>query len=209
MLMARRDAFIAALLGLALLLAAARLWAPPGPAAAATVTIDVGDIWFCSPAYGAGVVCETTVTAGDTVTWDFEGAQEPHTTTACGASCSSPVPKDQALWHSGVVAGGSTGQAARFSYTFTQPGTYNYYCQVHALEHRGRIVVLGGATSLGDVDCNGSISSIDAALILQLGAGLIDALGCQQNADTNGDGRVNAVDAALVLQHVAGLFDLS
>ena len=57
----------------------------------------------------------------------------------------------------------------------------------------------------GDVDCDGNISSIDASLILQLDAGLLDLLPCAQNADLNGDGEANSIDAALVLQRVAGL----
>ncbi len=56
----------------------------------------------------------------------------------------------------------------------------------------------------GDVNCDGSVSSIDAALILQLDAGLLDSLPCAQNADLNGDGESNSIDAALVLQRVAG-----
>ncbi len=59
----------------------------------------------------------------------------------------------------------------------------------------------------GDVDCDGSVSSIDASLILQLDAGLLDSLPCAQNADLNGDGEINSVDAALVLQRVAGLIN--
>ncbi len=57
----------------------------------------------------------------------------------------------------------------------------------------------------GDVDCDDSVNSIDAALILQFGAGLIGDLSCLANADANEDGVVNAIDAALVLQYVAGL----
>jgi len=57
----------------------------------------------------------------------------------------------------------------------------------------------------GDVDCDGSVSSIDASLILQLDAGLLDSLPCAHNADLNGDGEINSIDAALVLQRVAGL----
>ncbi len=60
---------------------------------------------------------------------------------------------------------------------------------------------------LGDVDCGGSVNSIDAALILQLGAGLTGGLQCQENGDVNEDGSINAIDAALVLQYDAGLID--
>jgi hypothetical protein len=49
------------------------------------------------------------------------------------------------------------------------------------------------------------VNAIDAALILQLAAGLIGSVPCQENGDVNGDGNVSAIDAALVLQFAAGL----
>ncbi|MEX0787015.1 MAG: dockerin type I repeat-containing protein [Dehalococcoidia bacterium] len=58
---------------------------------------------------------------------------------------------------------------------------------------------------LGDADCNGELTAIDAILILQYGAEMIDTLPCLDLADANGDGQVNSVDAAIVLQTVAGL----
>ena len=58
---------------------------------------------------------------------------------------------------------------------------------------------------VGDANCAGGISSIDAALILQAEAGLIDSLPCEQTADVNGDGATNSLDAALILQYVAGI----
>lgn len=57
----------------------------------------------------------------------------------------------------------------------------------------------------GDVNCDGRVDSIDAALLLQYGAGLLTTLPCAQGADVNGDGAINSIDAALVLQYVAGL----
>jgi alpha-tubulin suppressor-like RCC1 family protein len=57
----------------------------------------------------------------------------------------------------------------------------------------------------GDANCDGILSSVDAALILQFTAGLLDDLPC--NGDANADGRVDAIDAALVLQFTAGLLE--
>jgi hypothetical protein len=58
---------------------------------------------------------------------------------------------------------------------------------------------------IGDVNCDGSVNSIDAAILLQLAAGLIGGVGCPANADVNEDGQVNAIDAQLILQYSAGL----
>jgi len=57
----------------------------------------------------------------------------------------------------------------------------------------------------GDANCDGVVTAVDAAIMLQFSAGLISELPCARNADVNGDGEVNALDAALVLQFVAGL----
>lgn len=59
----------------------------------------------------------------------------------------------------------------------------------------------------GDVNCNGRVDSIDAALVLQSAAGLIDQLPCNVGFkdDPDCNGRVNAIDAALILQYIAGL----
>ena len=57
----------------------------------------------------------------------------------------------------------------------------------------------------GDVNCDGTANSVDAALILQFGAALLGFLDCHGAADVNRDNSVNAVDALLVLQYSAGL----
>jgi hypothetical protein len=57
----------------------------------------------------------------------------------------------------------------------------------------------------GDVNCDEMVNSIDAALVLQLEAGLVAALPCAVAADVSQDGVVNSIDAALILQREAGL----
>jgi plastocyanin len=190
--------------------------APAG--AANNHVISVGDTWFCGPSSQGGV-CQVQITPGDTVIWDFSGASLSHSTRECGASCDSPAMSP--LWDSGIISNGST-----FQFTFDQAGTFLYRCSVHPDLMRGRIVVQPSpppptvpptptprpgketpapATRPGDVDCSGGISAIDAALVLQFDARLLQSLRCPQNGDTNRDGRTNSLDAALILQRVAGL----
>jgi alpha-tubulin suppressor-like RCC1 family protein len=59
----------------------------------------------------------------------------------------------------------------------------------------------------GDANCDGGTDAIDSVLVLQLGAGLIGTLPCDEAADVNEDGSLNSLDAALILQYVAGLID--
>jgi hypothetical protein len=59
--------------------------------------------------------------------------------------------------------------------------------------------------NLGDTDGNGAINAIDAALVLQFDAALIDALPSTHRADANRDDAVDALDALLILQYVAKL----
>ncbi|MCH8066562.1 MAG: dockerin type I repeat-containing protein, partial [Chloroflexi bacterium] len=58
---------------------------------------------------------------------------------------------------------------------------------------------------VGDVNCDGEVSSIDAALILQLTAGVVSFLFCEEFGDVNGDGETTSIDAAIILQFTAGL----
>lgn len=55
---------------------------------------------------------------------------------------------------------------------------------------------------LGDVNGDGNVNSIDAALILKYAAGTVDGI---ENGDMNGDGAINSIDAALILKQAAGL----
>jgi len=120
-----------------------------------TVTVDVGDTYFCDSSFQGGV-CTTTISAGDTVSWDFSAASLSHSTTECGGDCASP--SGSPLWDSGIVSNRST-----FQHTFDQEGTFVYYCQVHgASAMQGEIVVQGaqqpttGPTTAGTTPAGGA-----------------------------------------------------
>lgn len=59
----------------------------------------------------------------------------------------------------------------------------------------------------GDLNKDGTTNSLDALLVLQYVAELIDALPNAERADVNGDGVVDVFDALLMLQLSAGLLD--
>jgi hypothetical protein len=77
-----------------------------------------------------------TVPAGSTVTWVHNG-NNPHTTTSYDG-----------LWDSGIIQGGSGGS---FSFTFNEPGTYEYFCMPHeAMGMVGSVTVTGGGGGAQD-----------------------------------------------------------
>ena len=83
--------------------------------------VTVADFHF-SPA-------TTTIHVGDTITWTNDGPSS-HTATAHGGAFDTGVLKK--------------GQSA--SHTFSHPGTFTYFCQIHPFMH-GTIVVLASTTS--------------------------------------------------------------
>jgi plastocyanin len=193
----------------------AALWLAPERSAAggANVTITVDDFWFCSENEGETPnICERKISVGDTITWDFGPANIQHTSTECGNVCGSVIANPGSrLWHFGPAASG------QFQRTFNSAGTFEYQCNIHpsgALAMRARIIVNpGGAPTStpgppgakGDVNNSGAVDAIDAALILQLNAGLIGSVPNPAAADVDQGGAVNSIDAALILQFVAGL----
>jgi hypothetical protein len=72
---------------------------------------------------------------------------------------------------------------------------------------RAYVIYGRGGVQVGDASCDGRVSSVDAALVLQVVAGLLTAAPCHDAADADGDGLVTAVDAALILQLIAGLLE--
>jgi len=84
-------------------------------ALAATNTIQIFDFDF--GAFPSNHI-DPTINLDDTVTWVWINGH--HSTTA--------APGQLENWNSGVQ---TTGTATNFSHTFTNLGTYNYYCMVH------------------------------------------------------------------------------
>lgn len=101
------------------------------PVSAATVTVEGGNNYFCSSAFEGGV-CETNLTAGDTVTWTMSGGT--HTVTLCSGDFSACPPAGG--WDSGILSQGDT-----YSQTFASPGPYAYRCELHPSDMRGKIIV--------------------------------------------------------------------
>jgi len=109
-------------------------WSAPQPADAATEQVEIGDFYFCAPPFESGV-CTTTITAGDTVTWEV--ALGVHTVSECNATyttCSDG-------FDSGLLLAGET-----FTQTFATAGSYFYNCAVHPTLQQGVVVVVAAAT---------------------------------------------------------------
>ena len=100
-----------------------------------------------------------TAKTGDTVTWDLNsGDGQPHNAAACkpaGCSGTEGPPTDPA-WPS--FKGGIATTGTETKYTFTQPGTYTFVCQVHDVmtgtiyRHRVGGFADGHAEHHGDAD---------------------------------------------------------
>jgi len=58
---------------------------------------------------------------------------------------------------------------------------------------------------VGDANCSSAVDSIDANIVLQSTAQLIDNAPCVSAADADRDGVVESIDATLILQYTAGL----
>lgn len=60
-------------------------------------------------------------------------------------------------------------------------------------------------TAIGDLNADGYIDSLDAAIALKYDAGLISAVA--NSGDVNNDGYIDSLDAAIILKYDAGLLD--
>ncbi|MBA3877300.1 MAG: hypothetical protein C0498_10240 [Anaerolinea sp.] len=126
---ARRD--LRALFGGAIALAILA-WA--GPAGAAEFIVQARNYEFVVPGGGSSL----TVRVGDRVTWVASG--DPHTVTSGAPGAIDDRFADRPA-SAGILLDGES-----FTTTFTAPGTYPYFCEVHAEQMRGTVIVLATST---------------------------------------------------------------
>jgi plastocyanin len=108
---------------------------PPGPTATPTATppsggsrtVAVRDILFRDSVSGTST---TTITVGTTVEWEWQ-ADLPHSTTS--GECPPCTPNGR--WDSGIMSSGT------FEHTFSETGTFPYYCRVHGTMMTGTVIV--------------------------------------------------------------------
>lgn len=122
---------VVAAVGIAAAIATGFLMAPGNADAQSTVTIESGNLYFCDPSFQDGI-CETTIIAGDTVIWD--NVAGIHTVTECNEDFSVCPPEGG--FDSGLLTDGDT-----YTLTFTSAGVFPYWCALHPIEMRGRIIV--------------------------------------------------------------------
>jgi len=97
-----------------------------------TTTVAVGDNFFCDSSFSFGV-CDTNITAGDTVMWQWVGSAQ-HSVTQC----------DQTFTTCPTLGGFDSGfmTSGTFSQPFNTPGVFYYRCNIHTTQMHGRINVV-------------------------------------------------------------------
>jgi plastocyanin len=101
----------------------------PVPPAGQTAIVNVGQggLNFVDQTSATRV---TTIHVGDTVKWNWVDGFHSTTSGSCSGGCRS-----DGKWDSGE------GSGMTFSFTFTQPGRYDYYCTVHGAAMTGVVNV--------------------------------------------------------------------
>ena len=102
----------------------------PAPNAQASI-VNVGAGGGMSFADQKSGSSTTTIHVGDTVRWTWVSGF--HSTTS--GSCPGGACQGNGLWDSGA------GSGMTFSHTFTQAGSFPYFCKVHGAAMQGTVVV--------------------------------------------------------------------
>jgi len=105
---------------------------PPTPTqtpGAATRTVDVGPGGSISFRDSVSQTSTSTIQVGDTVRWVWVSGEHSSTSGPC------PPCNGDGLWNSGIKSSGS------FQRTFTQAGTFPYFCIPHTVSMTGTVIV--------------------------------------------------------------------
>jgi plastocyanin len=95
-----------------------------------------------------------TITTGGTVNWTWPSGSLPHTVTSGvpgmpdGKFCSLPAGQMPSAQACSGLAYAVTGPAT-YSHTFTTPGTFPYFCQVHGAMMTGSVTVIAASSTGG------------------------------------------------------------
>lgn len=121
------------------------------PYAQAQVTIDIHVYDFDFGTAGH-VASDPTIHPGDTVHWIWDASN--HSTTSAAGQAES--------WNSGIQPAGST-----FDHTFTQLGTFEYYCLIHGADlGGGQVSGMSGSITVAPVPEPGAWGLVAGSMLL-------------------------------------------
>ncbi len=102
----------------------------PTPPVGATHTVDVGPGGGMTFVDRQSSSSTSTISVGDTIQWVWVSGVHSTTSGTCTTTCA-----EDGIWDSGQ------GSGMTFSHTFTQAGTFPYFCEVHGAMMQGTVIV--------------------------------------------------------------------
>jgi plastocyanin len=112
---------------------------PTGTAQTRTITVPAGVIsWMDDQSHSSS----STIHVGDTVKWTWSDSTHGVVSGTCtGNGGGGPYGGGGGCNPDHVFSSGAHAGPFEFSFTFTQAGTYNYYCAIHEQMMKGKIEV--------------------------------------------------------------------